>query len=356
MQTEGSAEELDKAADVVQSAAITSHELAPQHQLTLARRPGEPYPVDLYPGLAPPTSPRVVITHAASPDAADPGDVASTASLQQEPQQEPQQEQQTNLTAQFYSVRTIGSETLHDCNGLPFSAAAYHPDEPPTRRMYQMRTRFAPTVDRARAPHLEHLFQQRWYDQRAPPQLIAFAGRSIGQRNRDRPTRGLAPHGRNNSSKRILPTRAAFTSAEHRAAPALGINLQPTASQIELQPPLGSILEAPSPPVVAALVPPAYRFPPALASNESLARLTRPSSAPTIRQPLRPTARTYGASSSKVARPASAQVLTQHSTPLVRTASTPGTLSPSSSLPPSMTMPPGETAEPYLAHLRQKRL
>ena len=297
----------------------------------------------ILPSTAPPSSPRTTPRATAELPAAAPQPV---------PRQLPQQRVAVP-PARYYSVRTIGSESLHDANSTqtePPGGAPQTIEPPMVQHLYQMRGRYAPNPIhlRGQAPQLEHLFTQRWYDQRAPPSMAAFRARPIGQR------RGLAillGLDGNRISTRIEPTRAA--PASHRAAPQFGVGAQlPDAVQDLLPktaPPQIPLLELAPHRIVAALIPPAYRAPPTLARSGSTGEasrqnLNRPSSAPVVRQRKPQPRVNYGAASTKV-RPASAQHQLRSST--------------SSSILVSAGPPPGGAVlkladEPYLAVLREK--
>ena len=297
------------------------------------------------PSTAPPSSPRTTPRATAELPAAAP---------QPAPRQLPQQRVAVP-PARYYSVRTIGSESLHDANSTqtePPLSMAPQTIGPTVQHLYQMRGRYAPNPIhlRGQAPQLEHLFTQRWYDQRAPPSMAAFRARPIGQR---RGQAILLGRGLDESriSTRIEPTRSA--PASHRAAPQFGVGGQPPDAVQDLlpktAPPQIPPLELAPHRIVAALIPPAYRAPPTLASSGSTGEasrqnLNRPSSAPVVRQRKPQPRVNYGAASTKV-RPASAQHQLRSST--------------SSSILVSAGPPPGGAVlkladEPYLAVLREK--
>lgn len=308
----------------------------------------------ILPSTAPPSSPRTTPRATAELPAAAPQPV---------PRQLPQQRVAVP-PARYYSVRTIGSESLHDANSTqtepPLSMAPQTIGPPTVQHLYQMRGRYAPNPVhlRGQAPQLEHLFTQRWYDQRAPPSMAAFRARPIGQR---RGQAILLGRGLDESriSTRIEPTRSA--PASHRAAPQFGVGGQPPDAVQDLlpktAPPQIPPLELAPHRIVAALIPPAYRAPPTLASSGSTGEasrqnLNRPSSAPVVRQRKPQPRVNYGAASTKV-RPAIAQ--------LQRPASAQHQLRSSTSS--SMLVSAGPTQggvvlkladEPYLAVLREK--
>ena len=291
---------------------------------------------------APPSSPRLTESWALLPEPPRPSQqrVAATSGL-------------------FYSVQTIGSEALDDCNGakgLPQSTTAAPESSqelPKSQQLYQLRSRFTPAPDRGQAPHLEHLFKQRWYDQRAPPKMSAFAARSLGRTRRmGEPAHEFALSRRLGSAERIAPARV--DHRQHRGPPQMGKEHQLLVDLRPVPAPVGPVLETVAPRNASGLMPPAYRAPPSTAKTgtESRARLARPASAPVLRQQQLMTRASYGAQSTKV-RPGSAQVL-----PHVQHDFAPDDDGPHDTL---TSPPPGAVAlkpveEPYLARLRRRRV